>query len=220
MSRPWPSVISDPRPAPGPPLSIEEWADLREDEMGELVDGQLVEEEVPDAVHELAATWLIALLRGWLGTAGFVFGSELKVAIGQAAGRKPDVAIFFPGSRIPSRRGPVTVAPDLVIEVISPSPHDERRDRVEKMDDYARFGIRFYWLVDPALGSFEIFERTTTGYYTRLVGATAGRIDPVPGCNGLVIDIDALWAELRRLPDDHADEPRRRVIIDAPQEGR
>ena len=32
---------------------------LPEDEPGELVNGMLLEEEMPDAVHELAASWLI-----------------------------------------------------------------------------------------------------------------------------------------------------------------
>jgi hypothetical protein len=30
---------------------------------------------------------------------------------------------------------------------------------------------------------------------------TSGRIDPVPGCAGLAVDVDALWAELERLAD-------------------
>ena len=69
------------------------------------------------------------------------------------------------------------------------------------MTEYARFGIRYYWLVDPTLEAFEIFERTADGNYQKLVGVTGGRIDPVPGCAGLVIDVDALWAELVRLAD-------------------
>ena len=56
-----------------------------------------------------------------------------------------------------------------------------------------------YWLLDPALDSFEIFERNTAGQYVKVVGATEGRVDPVPGCAGLVIDLDALWTELARL---------------------
>lgn len=70
------------------------------------------------------------------------------------------------------------------------------------MTEYAAFGVRHYWLLDPALGSFEIFERNAAGQYVKVVGATDGRVDPVPGCEGLVIDLDALWAELARLGED------------------
>jgi Uma2 family endonuclease len=37
-------------------------------------------------------------------------------------------------------------APDLAIEIISGSA---RRDRVEKLDLYARYGVNEYWIVDP-----------------------------------------------------------------------
>jgi Uma2 family endonuclease len=85
-----------------------------------------------------------------------------------------------------------------MVEVVSPSPADERRDRVDKMDEYAAFGVPCYWLVDPALGSLEIFE-LTAGRFTRCAAATAGVLRNVPGCPGLVLDLDRLWAELARL---------------------
>jgi hypothetical protein len=47
--------------------------------------------------------------------------------------------------------------------------------------------------------AFEIFERAPDGNYKKLVGVTAGKINPVPGCAGLLIDVDALWAELAGL---------------------
>jgi hypothetical protein len=62
--------------------------------------------------------------------------------------------------------------------------------------------VSHYWLLDPALGSLEIFERNSDGNYVKVLGETSGRLDPVPGCEGLVIDLDALWSELARLNDE------------------
>jgi Uma2 family endonuclease len=182
-------------------LTTAEWASLSEDEPGELVGGAIEAEEMPDAVHELTVSFLTWTLRHWLGVRGFVLGSELKVLVAPSTGRKPDISVFLPGSAAPPRHGVITAAPDIIVEVVSPSPRDERRDRVEKMAEYGAFGVKYYWLVDPALGSVEIFERSATGPYTRLVGVTAGTVNQVPGCPGLVLDVDALWAELARLAD-------------------
>jgi hypothetical protein len=44
-------------------LSLDEWLALDEDSPGEWLQGRLEEEEVPDAVHELAVSWLIGVLR-------------------------------------------------------------------------------------------------------------------------------------------------------------
>lgn len=198
----WPPLASPGNAVPGPRVRAEEWLELPEDESGELVAGRMEDEEMPDAVHELAVAWLIWILRTWLGPAGFVFGSELKTLTGPDNGRKPDVSVFFAGRTAPPRRGPIREPADILVEIVSPSPRDERRDRVEKMAEYAAFGVRYYWLLDPALGSFEIFERIEDGYYAKVVGATSGRVDPVPGCAGLVLDLDALWLELARLSDE------------------
>ncbi len=178
--------------------SLEEWLALGEDEPGEFVKGMLEEEEMPDAVHELTVSWLIGVFTSWLGDEGFVFGSELKLAMG-TTGRKGDVVVLLPHSPAPAQRGPPSTPPDIVVEVITPTPRDERRDRVEKMTEYAAFGVRFYWLIDPALGTFEIFELDDHHRYAKVVGQASGAVDPVPGCTGLRIDLDGLWARLRRL---------------------
>jgi Uma2 family endonuclease len=155
----WSPALASRAPATGQALDIEAWVALPEETPGELVDGRLTEEEVPDPIHGLAVSWLIAVLRAWLGDrGGFVFDSDVKFIVSPTRGRKPDVSVYMPGRPAPPRRGALRDPPDIMVEVISASPADERRDRVDKMDDYAGFGVRFYWLVDPALGSFEIFE--------------------------------------------------------------
>ncbi|MCL2723836.1 MAG: Uma2 family endonuclease [Polyangiaceae bacterium] len=197
-----PVVFARSARAEGRRLSLTEWATLPEDEPGELVDSVLTEEEMIDPVHGLCASWLIALLRAWLGGRGFVFDADMKLAVRKDRGRKADACVYLPGRPPPPRRGLLRTPPDVVVEIVTPTPRDERRDRVDKMDDYAAFGITYYWLVDPALGSFEIFE-LKDGRYQRALGATCGVIAHVPGCEGLVIDLDALWDELERLgPED------------------
>jgi Uma2 family endonuclease len=181
-------------------VSVEEWAALPEDETGELVDGCLVEEEVPDLVHESVVAWLVATLRAlFVPLGGFVFGSEAKFAVSARRGRKPDVTVFFGGKSPPPRRGVVRVPPDIAIEVVSPAPRDGRRDRIEKLLDYATFGVHYYWIVDPDERSLEVLELGSDGRYVHALGATEGRVENVPGAPGLILDLDALWAEIDRL---------------------
>jgi Uma2 family endonuclease len=198
----WPAAWTPDPPRSGAALTLEEWADLAEDEAGELVDGRLTEEEVPDPVHELAVTLLVLLFGNHLiDKGGFVFTSDVKLAVRPSRGRKADVTVYFPGGHRPPKRGLLRSPPDLLVEVVTPTPRDERRDRVEKMSDYQVFGVRYYWLVDPALGSLEIFE-LRAGVYAKVVGATSGSVE-VPGCEGLVMNLDAFWSRLAELgPED------------------
>ena len=181
-------------------MSLDEWAALPEDEPGELVDGQLVEEEVVGYAHEVVVGYFIHVLRAWVvARGGFVGSSDARFAVKAARGRKPDLTVYLPGSRKPPAQGLIRVPPDIAVEVVSPTPRDGRRDRVEKVKEYAAFRVRWYWIVDPQLRSLEIFELGADGRYTYALGATEGVIESVPGCEGLTLDIDALWSEIDRL---------------------
>jgi Uma2 family endonuclease len=187
---------------PMPGMTLAEWADASEDEPGELVDGALVEDEDVGYRHDLVGAWLTHLLFAWVvPLGGLVALSDARFGVGPRRGRKADVSVYFHG-RKPPTDGLVTVPPDIMVEVISPRPKDARRDRVEKMNEYAAFGVKFYWLVDPALRTLEIFELGADGRYARAVGAIEGAVCSVPGCEGLSIDLDALWALVDRIEAD------------------
>jgi len=181
-------------------LSLEEWAELPEDEPGELLDGVLVEEEMPDLVHETVVAWLLVALRAWLRPrGGRVIGSELKLAVGHGRGRKADLCAWLPGHARLRGRGLVRTPPDLLVEVLSRGPSDRRRDTVDKAADYAVFGVRWYWLVDPERRRLEVLTLAGAGRYERALTATGGRVGPIPGCPDLTLDLDALWAEVDEL---------------------
>lgn len=67
---------------------------------------------------------------------------------------QPDV-MFVSNERLHLRTGnDIRGAPDLVVEVLSPST--AHQDRVVKRERYAMFGVREYWLVDTASMSVEV----------------------------------------------------------------
>jgi Uma2 family endonuclease len=182
-------------PAGAPSMSLDDWSTLPADDRGEWVDGRWVEAEVRDWVHETVVGWLLEQLRAWARAHDArVAPSGVKYAVAPTRGRMPDLTVFLAGRRPPAR-GLVTVPPDVAIEVVSPSPADVRRDRIEKLTEYAAFGVRWYWVVDPQLRTLEVFELRASAYVH--VGAAAtGPVSDIPGCPDLTLDLDALWAEV------------------------
>lgn len=180
-------------------MTLEEWADMDEDEPGELVDGELVEEEVARHLHEVPVSWLIRTLGNWaIPRKGWVFGSEHKLAVAADRGRKPDVSMYSSGTRFRANDGLSRTPPLVIVEVISPTPKDAHRDRVDKLADYSKLGVRYYWLLDPRTRILEILELGTDGRYAIAAAASGGQV-AAPGCEGLILDLDALWEEVDRL---------------------
>ncbi len=174
-------------------MTLEQWADLDEDEPGEFVDGVLVEEEVPTYLHEIIVSWLIRMLGNWVAPrSGFALGSEHKLGVSARRGRKPDVTVYASRPKIGMHASLSRVPPHVVVEVVSPRARDVRRDRVEKLGDYARFGVRWYWLLDPEARLLEVLELGADGRYVIALQASAERV-AVPGCEGLELDLADLW---------------------------
>jgi len=123
--------------------------------------------------------------------------------------------MYLPGHPPLPRHGAVRVPPDVAIEIVTPTPRDVRRDRVEKVDDYAAFGVRQYWIVDPEQQTFELFELGADGRYVRALGATGGTLTAVPGCEGFTLDLDELWREAEKLGPDQSQSAPRLAVLDA-----
>lgn len=187
----------------GTEMTLDEWRDLPEHVHGELVDGVLVEEEMPNWPHELVVRWIVTTLSAWLIPRGgqvFASGGKFAVSREQRRGRIPDASAFFPGNK-PLSANDLDTPAAILIEVVSNQPRDRRRDRVAKMNEYAAFGVAHYWLIDPEARTFEIFSLTGTGIYTLTVSTDRGRLESVPGCDALALDLDELWTQLDGLLD-------------------
>ena len=193
-------------------MTLEEWGILDEDIEGELVDGLLEEEEMATFLHELVVMWLARALGSWVRRRqGYIAGSEAKIAVGSRRGRKPDLSIYLRGRAPALTDSLVRVPPHLVVEVISPRPRDARRDRVEKIGDYASAGIDYYWILDPQLRTLEVLELEARAQYRVVVARSGGRVR-TPGCPGLVLNLDDLWAEVDSAERQQTQRLKRRQV--------
>ena len=153
------------------PYRWEDFVALDEDDLRELVDGRLVEIDVPTGLHEWIVVEVGRHLGNWAHThrAGFVLGSGYKV-------------------RIRHDRG---VMPDLAVEVVSPG--SARFDCGTKRAWYASIGTPEYWLVDPERRTVERLVLDPGGDY-RLAQLARDDGTFVPDSfPGLAIPLAELW---------------------------
>jgi Uma2 family endonuclease len=122
----------------------------------ELIDGDLLEIDVPPLQHAHISALLIFFLTGWArsGNASRVLASGYKVRITSRRGVMPDVQLYRRGNLpVKQSKGLEKGRPDLAVEVISPSSRGF--DRVKKLRWYASIGVPEYWIVDPEAHTLE-----------------------------------------------------------------
>lgn len=179
------------------PLTLSQWLTL--DEPGELAHGMLREEEATPPSHEAAIAWLMDRLTLWSSHQQIlVRGPSHKLGINETTGYKPDISLYIsaPDGRRSSAESAHVTLPWVVVEVLSGRAQDAALDRGEKLETYESIGVPWCWFVDPHERLFEVYS-LRDGRYTWANGATEGRVH-VPGAQGLVLDLDALWSDLDR----------------------
>jgi Uma2 family endonuclease len=129
----------------------------------EIIDGELFVTRAPHIRHQEAGGNLHFELESWsrqtaLGkpfqTPGVVFTPNDAVI--------PDV-IWVSQARLENgldSAGHLTVAPELVVEVLSAGETNVQRDREVKLKLYSRYGVQEYWVVSWQLKSLEVYRRS------------------------------------------------------------
>lgn len=111
----------------------------------ELIDGVLYVSPSPVTRHQLTVVELIVALHAFSASAGGqVLTAPFDVKFSDHDVTEPDVLFVTDPSRLGEKF--LDVAPDLLIEVSSPST--KGRDRIRKRALYERFGVPEYWIVD------------------------------------------------------------------------
>jgi Uma2 family endonuclease len=170
------------------PYRADDYWKLPEGEPVELLRGRFVVSPAPDLTHQTIVGNLYVLLYNIARTAGGrAFVAPTDVELDDHSIPQPDV-LYVRRERRGILKNRVMGAPDLVVEVLS--PHNSRRDRVDKLNLYAEFGVAEYWIVDPVErqfdflvnrgGKFEVQPQQDNRYAS-------------PVCPELEIDLTAFW---------------------------
>jgi len=166
---------------------------------GEIIDGELIVTPRPSPKHSKASSILGHKVGPYQvgeggGPGGWVILYEVEIKLAEEC--RPIVPDFS-GWRV--ERFPkvidtnwISVPPDWVCEVLS--PRTIRLDRIKKMSKYAKFGVRYVWLIDPIAMTLEVFK-LESGRWVLLdafEGNARVRAEPF---QEVEIALDDLWLE-------------------------
>ena len=176
------------------PMTYHEYALLPQDRNRyEVIEGELYMTPSPSLAHQNVVTELGSMLLQHVSThrLGKVYVAPLDVVLTETNVLQPDI-LFLRAGRVPPRDAKnVTVAPDLVVEVVSPASVEQ--DREIKMQVYARHGVPHYWIVDPDARTLEMYTLSGGAYgpAARFSGDATATTALFPSPN---IPLAGLWA--------------------------
>lgn len=167
--------------------------------VAEIIDGDLELSPRPGALATSVASVLTGELeppfrRGKGGPGGWFIFVEPELHVGDGDVLVPDLAGWRrERMNVVPDSAAFEIAPDWVCEVLSRST--EKRDRIQKLRIYARWGVQHAWLVHPhrrTLEAFRLHEGKWLLVATHADDARA-RIEPF---DAIELDLANLWADL------------------------
>lgn len=139
--------------------TLEDYLALPEERRVELIDGEIYDMAAPTYIHQIlgdkiqnAFDFYIERKRG--SCIAVTSPIDVQLDCDDKTVVQPDVLIVCDLSKL--RKGRVYGAPDLVVEVLSPSTSP--KDRILKLAKYKIAGVREYWIVDPKRKRIFVYE--------------------------------------------------------------
>lgn len=180
-------------PNPAIKFTYDDYRNTPDDSRYELLDGELVMAPAPSLRHQRIDTRLSSSLHTFVKERrlGEVFCPPCDVMLSDTDVVQPDL-IFVSRERggILLEGDAVRGAPDLVVEILSPST--AARDRTLKRVLYARHGVREYWLVDPDAETITVLVLSTDGFEVEAVYGK-GQTLTSPTLRGFAVSLDEVF---------------------------
>ena len=125
----------------------------------ELINGELFMSPAPNPNHQRISRRLFKLLDGAIKNSGEVFYSPIDLFIDSKNVFQPDLVYISKKSKVYVTERGIEGPPEIIVEIISPA--NGYSDRNRKKKTYLAFGVKEYWIVDPANKTIEIYTPKT-----------------------------------------------------------
>lgn len=123
----------------------------------QLINGELIMSPAPNPEHQIISSRLNDILKSeGKKTGALVLYAPVDLYIDKRNVFQPDLIFLSKEKRAFLTKKGLEGPPELVVEIISPS--NSYTDRYEKKTAYQKFGIREYWIVDPANQTLEVYH--------------------------------------------------------------
>jgi len=176
-------------------MSYDMYRSLPEGTGYDLLGGLCFREPMPTVSHQMVMRNILELLRrhARIGRSGVVL-PEIDVHLDGENAPAPDVCfVSRDRARHLDNRGLHGIAPDLCVEVLSPST--AHRARGEKAQLYGRFGCREYWLVDCEHLRVEVLRPGSDGTFAPFGAFGKAEAFGSLAVVGLHVDVAEVFAE-------------------------
>lgn len=169
----------------------------------EILGGELVVFSSPDEAHASTVTALFRLLIQ-AQDAGFGRARTAPRSVAfdfQERGLQardvtmPDLFLVVPERRSILGRRVVEAAPDLVVEVLSPSTREDDLPGGRKWAIYERYGVRYYWIADHETRTISLYE-WRDGRFGEPIVLRPGDVLSCPLFPDITCDVAAIFTDL------------------------
>lgn len=143
---------------PGVRMSESEFVDWAFEHVeAEWVEGEVILMAPANDEHDDLERWLTALLYQFIEakSLGSLRGNMFVRFSRRRRRRVPDLMFISTAKRRRIRPTYIDGPPDLIVEIVSPDSRN--RDRRDKFLDYEAGGVREYWIIDPLLGTLDVY---------------------------------------------------------------
>ncbi len=142
----------------------------------ELRDYHLIEMPSPKPKHQTIVTNIYDSLKPFVKTQslGKLFIAPLDVVFQKGDASQPDLIFVSNENKQIIKESHLAGIPDLLVEVVSKG--SVARDYIEKKNDYERFGVKEYWIIDSLNETIWIYALNETAKYELFSHAEEGEI--------------------------------------------